>query len=164
MRRKSYGEMNCSVARALDVVGDPWTLLIVRDAMFGFSRFEDFQRRLEVPRNTLSSRLNTLTEAGVLSRNPYQNNPARYEYRLTPKGWDLRPVIITLLQWGDSWGGLGLPPVVFRNEDTGCLVEPELVDAGSGTRLADLRIRAIPNPAVPSPNSEGPPEGTGNPV
>jgi DNA-binding HxlR family transcriptional regulator len=151
MRRKSYGEMNCSVARALDVVGDPWTLLIVRDAMFGYSRFEDFQRRLEVPRNTLSARLATLTEAGVLDRTPYQDNPTRHEYRLTAKGWALRPVIITLLQWGDAWSGIEAPPVVFRNEDTGQLVEPELVDAHSGQPLTDLRMRAVPNPALDRP-------------
>ena len=83
MRRKSYAEMNCSVARALDVVGDPWTLLIVRDAMFGFTRFEDFQRRLGIARNTLTDRLAWLCDHDVLTRAPYQDAPVRYDYRLS---------------------------------------------------------------------------------
>jgi DNA-binding HxlR family transcriptional regulator len=145
VRRKSYADMSCSVARALDVVGDPWTLLVVRDAFFGFRRFEDFQRRLGVPRNTLTERLNRLTEAGVFEKVPYQEKPVRHEYRLTAKGRALRPVIITLLQWGDEWSDIGPPPVVFRDDTTGEVVEPLLVDRRTGVPLDEMRFRAVPN-------------------
>ena len=157
MRRKSYADMSCSVARALDVVGDPWTLLVVRDAFFGFRRFEDFQRRLGVPRNTLTERLNRLTDAGVFEKVPYQDRPLRHEYRLTAKGRALQPVMISLMQWGDEWSDIGAPPVVLRDECTGEAVEPVLVDRRTGSPLAELRFRAVPN--RDAANSVAPAEG-----
>ena len=90
MRRASFENMQCSVAQALEVVGDWWSLLIVRDAFFGVSRFEDFQRRLGIARNTLTDRLAWLCDHDVLTRAPYQDAPVRYDYRLTPKGRDLQ--------------------------------------------------------------------------
>lgn len=142
--------MSCSVARALDVVGDPWTLLIVRDAFFGFRRFEDFQRRLGVPRNTLTERLNRLTDAGVFEKVPYQERPVRHEYRLTAKGRALQPVVITLMRWGDEWSDIGTPPVVLRDDGSGDVVEPVLVDRRTGRPLEELRFRAVPNEGAPS--------------
>jgi DNA-binding HxlR family transcriptional regulator len=146
MRRKSYADMNCSVARALDIVGDPWTLLIVRDVFWGHHRFNDFLERLGIARNTLSDRLATLVDAGVLDKVAYQENPERFEYRLTEKGRALRPVIITLMQWGDAWSGIGEPPVRLIDRSTGCPIEPALVDALSGRRIDEINVQAVGAP------------------
>lgn len=148
MRRKSHATMNCSVARALDVVGDPWTLLVVRDALWGFRRFEDFRERLAIPRTTLADRLQRLVDAGVLTRERYQDNPERHEYLLTDKGRALRPVIVSLLTWGDRWSDIGDPPVVLVDTETGEELDPVLVDARSGRPLTDIRVRARPGPGA----------------
>ncbi|MEM9132151.1 MAG: helix-turn-helix domain-containing protein [Actinomycetota bacterium] len=142
MRRKSYADMNCSVARALDVVGDPWTLLVVRDMFWGYHRFEEFQKRLGIARNTLADRLGLLVDHGIAARVAYQESPARYEYRLTPKGKALHPVIVTLMAWGDEWSGIEEPPVHLVEESSGRTVSPVLVDAETGTPLKELRVRA----------------------
>lgn len=140
MRRKSLGSVNCSVAQALDVVGDPWTLLIVRDAIFGRRRFDEFVESLGIPRTTLTQRLHTLTEAGVLERRPYQDKPPRHEYVLTEKGLALRPVIVALLQWGDAWSDLPEPPVVLVDEATGDPLRLTYVDETTGRRLEEIRV------------------------
>ena len=140
MKRKSLGHMNCSIAQTLDVVGDPWTLLIVRDALFGTTRFDDFQRSLEIPRATLTSRLDALVEHGVMERRVYHVRPERHDYVLTEKGLDLRRVLISLLQWGDEWSALPEPPVTLVDADTGAVIEPMYVDAASGRPLSDMRV------------------------
>src|SRR5450759_5437164 len=103
MRRTSFAEMNCSVARTLEIVGEWWTMLVVREAFNGVRRFDDFQARLGIARNVLAARLLGLVEHGVLERRLYQERPERYEYRLTQKGLDLYPVLLSLLSWGDKW-------------------------------------------------------------
>ena len=143
MRRASHAETHCSVARAIDVVGDPWTMLVVREAFFGTTRFEAFQRALDIPRATLSSRLDLLVERGVLERRPDAHRADRSTYHLTGKGRDLRPVLVTLMQWGDRWGGLDEPPVVLEEEGTGRRIQPVLVDADTGVPLAELSVRAV---------------------
>jgi DNA-binding HxlR family transcriptional regulator len=132
--------MQCSIAQTLDVVGDPWTLLVVRDAMFGTRRFDEFQRSLGIPRNTLTQRLRTLVDHGVLERRRYQEHPERYEYVLTDKGRALDHVLVSMLQWGDRWSDLDEPPVTLVDERTGDAVEPVYVDRNSGTPLSQLRI------------------------
>lgn len=103
--RDRYSAENCSVKRTLDIVGEKWTLLVLREAFYGARRFEEFQRRLGCARNLLAARLNSLVTAGVLSKAAYQEpkQRTRYEYRLTDKGLDLLPAIIALMQWGDTW-------------------------------------------------------------
>lgn len=140
MKRKSLDHMNCSIAQTLDVVGDPWTLLIVRDALFGTTRFDDFQRSLGIPRATLTARLDTLVEHGVLERRRYQERPERHEYVLTDKGRDLRRVMVSLLQWGDRWSSLPEPPITLVDLDTDEPIEPIYVDARSGRPLGELRV------------------------
>lgn len=135
--------MNCSVARALDVVGDPWTLLIVRDMLWGYHRFGEFQERLGIARNTLTDRLAVLVDNGIADPRPYQDNPPRSEYHLTRKGRALAPVIVTLMQWGDEWSGIEEPPVHLVEEGTGRDIAPVLVDEHTGLALRDLRIRSI---------------------
>ena len=140
MKRAPLGHMNCSIAQTLDVVGDPWTLLIVRDALFGTTRFDDFRRSLGIPRATLASRLETLVEHGVMERRRYQERPERYEYVLTDKGRDLRRVMISLLQWGDQWSDLDPPPVTLVDLDTDEAIEPTYVDRRTGRPLTELRV------------------------
>ncbi len=103
MLPRTYDDQNCSVARALEVLGDRWTLLVIRDAFLGVRRFDDFQRNLGVARNVLSDRLQRLVDEGLLERQRYQERPERFEYRLTEKGIDLWPTIITLMKWGDRY-------------------------------------------------------------
>ena len=101
MLGRRYDEQDCSIARALEVVGERWTLLIVRESFLGTSRFDGFHHRLGIARNVLQKRLERLVEEGVLERSPYQERPVRYEYRLTQEGRDLLPVLVGLQQWGD---------------------------------------------------------------
>jgi len=109
--KREFGAWPCSLARSVDVFGDSWTLLIVRDAMQGLSRFDEFQRSLHIARNTLSDRLNKLVDAGIMSKRFYQDNPPRYEYVLTDMGRDFFPVLAAMVAWGDKWldGGSGAP-------------------------------------------------------
>ncbi|MHC3468537.1 winged helix-turn-helix transcriptional regulator [Streptomyces sp. 7R007] len=102
-RRTSLEDSSCAIAQALDVVGDWWTLLIVRDTARGVHRFDDLQRELGVSRKVLTERLRLLVEADVVTRVPYQERPTRYEYRLTPRGRALLPVLVALQDWGDAW-------------------------------------------------------------
>lgn len=119
MLRSTYEGQNCSVARALEVVGERWTLLIVRDALQGVTRFDGFLARLPIARNVLSDRLAGLVEHGVLERVQYQERPRRFEYRLTSVGHDLTPVVISLMEWGDRHlSGAAGPPRAA--EHTGC--------------------------------------------
>ena len=140
MKRTSLGHMNCSIAQTLDVVGDPWTLLVVRDALFGTTRFDDFRRSLGIPRATLTSRLDTLVEHGVMERRRYQDRPERHEYVLTERGRDLRRVMVSMLQWGDKWSSLPEPPVTLIDADTGDEIEPVYVDRRSGRPLSELNV------------------------
>ena len=121
MRRKPLDRMDCSIAKALDIVGDPWTMLILRDALLGVKRFETFSTRLGIPRATLSARLDHLCERGVLEQRRYQDRPERVEYVLTPKGRALRPVVVTLMQWGDQWVRDDDPPTTIVDTDTGAV-------------------------------------------
>lgn len=140
MKRASLAGVNCSIAQTLDVVGDPWTLLIVRDAMFGVRRFDDFQDSLGIPRNTLARRLASLVEHGVLDRRRYHEHPERFEYRLTEKGRALNQVLVAMLQWGDAWSDLPAPPVTLIDDATGKPIDPVYVDRTSGAPLATLRV------------------------
>src|ERR1700722_13897266 len=103
MERKSFSEMHCSIAQCLEVVGEWWSMLIVRDAFLGVSRFDVFQERLGISRNVLNERLAKLVDAEVLEKEPYSEHPLRYDYRLTDKGRDLWPVLTTMRQWGDKY-------------------------------------------------------------
>lgn len=103
MKRTDFSDMDCSVARTLEVVGEWWTLLIIREATFGTCRFDDFQASLGIARNTLAARLARLVDRGILDRCQYQERPARYEYRLTEQGRELFPVVIAMWTWGDRW-------------------------------------------------------------
>jgi DNA-binding HxlR family transcriptional regulator len=138
MRRTSFEDLNCSVAQCLEVVGEWWSLLIVRDAFLGVRRFDDFQARLGISRNVLNQRLSRLVEQGVLQRVPYQEHPPRHEYRLTDKGRDLWHVITAMRQWGDRWEAPDGPPVRLRHKECGRLVAVTPVCSHCGEPL-DVR-------------------------
>jgi DNA-binding HxlR family transcriptional regulator len=152
MRRKSFEDMRCSVAQCLEVVGEWWTMLIVRDAFFGVTRFDDFQARLGIARNVLTQRLDHLVQAEVLRRVPYQEHPARYEYRLTEKGRDLWPVLTAMRQWGDAWAAPHGPPVELVHEACGQVATAELTCSGCGQRLDPRQVRAVRGPGARDPS------------
>jgi DNA-binding HxlR family transcriptional regulator len=143
VRRKPLAHLSCSIAKAMDVIGDSWTVLIVRDALLGVTRFEDFQARLGIPRATLASRLDHLVDRGLLDRVRYRERPPRYEYRLTAAGRASRPVIVTLMTWGDQWLRDDQPPTTLIDADTGETIDPVLVDARTGRPLDELATRAV---------------------
>ncbi len=120
--------MDCSVAKALSVVGDRWTMLVLRETFFGTRRFEEFLTRTAAPRAILTERLKALVDEGVLDRRPMADRPDRHEYRLTEKGIDLYPVIVSLMHFGDKWltDGEAGPPVVLQHKACGHVVMPEL--------------------------------------
>ncbi len=127
MRWRDVGRLDCSIARTLAVVGDRWTLLVLRDAFLGVRRFDDFQASLGITRHRLSDRLARLVKHGVLRRERYQHRPPRFEYRLTEKGLDLYGVVVTIAGWGDRHlAGRHGPPI-------------ERVHRGCG-RVATLRL------------------------
>lgn len=128
MKWQDVGEMPCSVARSLAILGDRWTLLVLRNAFLAMRRFDDFQASLGVTRHVLADRLGRLVEAGVLKKVPYQDNPPRYEYRLTEKGRDLYPVLLALTAWGDKWLDEGRgAPLVYRHKTCGHKFRPTMV-------------------------------------
>jgi DNA-binding HxlR family transcriptional regulator len=135
MLNRDYAGQNCSIAGTLELIGERWTLLILRDAFHRIRRFEDFQRRLGIARNVLSSRLQTLVDAGILERRLYQDHPARFEYRLTEKGIDLWPVLVTIAQWGDKYVAENGPPVLIEHKSCGGLVDDHLTCDRCGARL-----------------------------
>ena len=146
MERKSYADVHCSVAQCLEAVGDRWSILIVRDALLGISRFDAFQQRLGISRNILNQRLGSLVDAGVMQKAAYSERPPRYDYTLTDKGRDLWPVLTAMRQWGDKYAAPDGPPAHVRHQGCGHLTEPvptcsvcgELLDA------ADIRTEAGP--------------------
>ena len=119
MLKRDYPTQYCSMASTLEVIGERWTILIVRDIFLGIRRFDDLQRDLGVARNILQTRLEGLVDHGILVKRPYQERPVRYEYRLTAKGADLWPVLVSLLHWGDRHAIDGEPPVVLVHRECG---------------------------------------------
>ncbi|MEV0359840.1 helix-turn-helix domain-containing protein [Nocardia sp. NPDC050697] len=146
MRRTSFADMNCSLAQCLEVVGEWWTLLIVRDALFGVTRFDDFRSRLGIARNVLTQRLEHLVEHGILAREPYQENPVRYDYRLTEKGRSLWLVVTAMRQWGDEWAAPGGPPIQLQHQTCGhrMTVEPVCSECGEPVHRGELRAQLGP--------------------
>ena len=148
MQRTSFEDLNCSVAQCLEVVGEWWSLLIVRDTFLGVTRFDDFQTRLGISRNILTNRLNHLVEAGVLQRVSYQDNPPRSDYRLTDKGRDLWHVISAMRQWGDRWAAPGGEPLVLQHKACGQIVSAVSVCSYCGEALDARSVTALPGPGA----------------
>ena len=149
MNRKEIRAMKCSVARALSVIGDRWTLLILREAFLGVRRFEAFQQSLSLARNILTFRLQDLMEEGILRKSRYHEKPDRYEYFLTEKGRDLYPVMVALMEWGDRWmAGEAGPPVVLVHKSCEHESRPVLACSHCGKPLAPRDVRVMPGPGL----------------
>lgn len=148
MQRTSFGGMNCSVAQCLEVVGEWWSLLILRDAFLGVTRFDHFEARLGIARNILTRRLNRLVDNGVLKRVPYDDHPPRSEYRLTPKGRDLWHVMTALRQWGDRWAAPRGAPLKIKHTGCGRVVEVVPVCSHCGGQLDIRAVTAIAGPGA----------------
>jgi DNA-binding HxlR family transcriptional regulator len=146
MLPRTYEDQNCSIARALEVLGDRWTILVMREAFMRVRRFDDFQRNLGIARNVLTDRLARLVDEGILIRVPYQDRPARFEYRLTEKGLELFPVLLTLMKWGDRWYAPDGPPRLVRHRDCGGAIDAHLTCERCGARVTarDVRLEAGP--------------------
>jgi DNA-binding HxlR family transcriptional regulator len=149
VQRTSFEDMNCSVAQCLEVVGEWWSLLIVRDAFLGVRRFDELQARLGISRNILNQRLTHLVEHGVLERVPYQDNPPRHEYRLTDKGRDLWHVVTAMRQWGDRWAAPAGAPLRVRHKACGHVSRAVPVCSHCGEPLDARSVTA----AEPGPGS-----------
>jgi DNA-binding HxlR family transcriptional regulator len=143
MQRTSFAEMNCSVAQCLEVVGEWWSMLVVRDAFLGVSRFEDFRERLGISRNVLNQRLSHLVEHGVLERVAYSERPPRYDYELTAKGRDLWAVVNAMRQWGDRWAAPDGPPLALVHKACGRRITVVSTCSACGERLSPGDVRAV---------------------
>jgi DNA-binding HxlR family transcriptional regulator len=149
MRWRDIGGLTCSVARALSVVGDRWTLLILRDAFLGVRRFDDFHADLGTTRHRLADRLRTLVAHGILDRVPYEEHPPRFEYRLTEKGRDLYPVVVSLTRWGDRWmAGADGPPIELIHRSCGHSIVPTLTCPDCSEPIDPRHMEALPGPAL----------------
>ena len=146
MLKRDYEGQNCSIARALEVVGERWTLLIVRDAFLGLRRFDEFQESLGIARNVLADRLNRLVEEGILERARYSERPERHEYRLTAKGRELNIALTALRQWGDTYLS-EKPPRLLRRKTDRKPVVAALVPEGTPVLRAE-EVETVPGPGL----------------
>ncbi len=149
MLGNDYANQSCSIAGALEVVGERWSLLIVRDVMLGLRRFDELQSHLGIARNVLQTRLTRLQEQDVLEKRIYQERPPRFEYRLTEKGLDLWPTIVALMQWGDRHAvPEGGPPVLLEHRECGGTVDDHRICARCGARVEVRDAVARPGPGA----------------
>lgn len=148
MLPRTYESQNCSIARSLEIVGDRWTLLVIRSAFEGVRRFDDFQEALGVARNVLTDRLARLCEEGIMRRHRYQERPDRFEYRLTRKGVGLWPAMMSLLLWGDTHYAENGPPVFVQHTGCGGRLTTALTCDACGRSLGPTDIEPVPGPGA----------------
>jgi DNA-binding HxlR family transcriptional regulator len=142
--------MTCSIARTFDIVGEPWSPLILRDVWVGITRFDEIQRDLGISRKVLSERLNVLLEHGVLERRAYSDRPVRYDYLLTDKGYEFCDVLMAITAWGDRWtGGDAGPPVLLRHHTCGNVTHAELRCAHCGEPFHANAVDVEVGPGTP---------------
>lgn len=152
MKMEKFDPLNGSIAHILDILGEGWSMLIIREAFFGIRRFEEFQRHLGIARNILTSRLKKLCENEILERVPIKEGAKRHEYLLTTKGKEMMPLLIALTQWGDKWiYGDGQEPIIFRDRENGLPIDPIRVHAQDGR---ELRPREVMPTAGPGANEQ----------
>ncbi|MFC4011502.1 winged helix-turn-helix transcriptional regulator [Nonomuraea purpurea] len=147
MRRTSFAEMSCAIARSLEIVGDWWTPLIIRDVYLGVRRFDDLVTDLGISRNLLTARLDQLVAQRILERRRYQERPARHEYELTQAGRDLVPVLMALMAWGNQWAGLTEgPPALLEHRPCGNLFTPLVTCPHCGGQVTADNVKVHPGP------------------
>ena len=151
MLGRTYDTEVCSAARTLELVGERWSLLIVRNALFaGSTRYNDFRKRLGIATNILKSRLDGLVDAGIMERRSYSQNPELYEYLLTAKGRDLAPVLVALTEWGDRWAAPDGPPVLYIHSVCGDGISEQTICATCGLVHDPAEVEARPGPGMPA--------------
>jgi DNA-binding HxlR family transcriptional regulator len=149
MQRTRFGDMACSIARTLEIAGEPWSPLILRDVWVGITRFEQIQSDLGISSKVLAERLKWLVDQGVLERRAYSERPPRHEYGLTEKGSELCDVLLAITAWGDRWtAGEGGPPVLLRHRGCGSLTHAELRCASCGELLHAKDVDVEPGPGA----------------
>jgi DNA-binding HxlR family transcriptional regulator len=149
MQRTDFGAMACSIARTLDVIGESWSPLVLRNIYIGVSRFDQLQQSLGISRKVLAERLSWLVEHGVLERREYSSKPPRYEYALTAKGLELFEVLMVMVRWGDKWlAGPAGPPVLYRHHACGQISHVDL-----HCSVCDQPMRATDIDVLPGPGS-----------
>jgi DNA-binding HxlR family transcriptional regulator len=151
MLGRTYDAEVCSAARTLELVGERWSLLIVRNALFaGSTRYNDFRNRLGIATNILKSRLDGLVDAGIMERRGYSQNPELYEYLLTDKGRELVPVLLALTEWGDRWAAPDGPPVRYTHTVCGDAISQQTICATCGLVHDPAEVQARPGPGMPA--------------
>jgi DNA-binding HxlR family transcriptional regulator len=148
MRFPEISSNKCSIARTLSVLGERWTLLVLRQSFVGVKRFDEFQRTLGIARNVLADRLQTLVGEGILERRVYQDRPRRLEYKLTAKGRDLYPVLVSLMQWGDAYNAPDGPPLRLVHNTCGHETEPHFVCSECGEAIDPREVTPHPGPGA----------------
>jgi DNA-binding HxlR family transcriptional regulator len=148
MLGRTYEGQNCSVAKSLELIGERWTMLVVREVFLGNRRFDEMAARLGIARNVLTSRLQRLVEEGVLEKVRYQERPERFEYRLTEKGIDLWPVMVSLIQYGDRYYAPDGPPLILMHKDCGGTLDNHRICNRCGERLSARAVTARPGPGA----------------
>lgn len=147
MQRTDYSQMVCSIARTLDVIGEPWSPLILRDVFVGITRFDQLQTELGMSRKVLTERLKWLVQQDVLRREPYSDRPPRYEYVLTDKGRELCDLLLVMARWGDRWtAGAAGPPVLYRHHHCGQVSHVELQCSACGQPMNAVDVDVLPGP------------------
>ena len=155
MLGRTYEAEVCSIARALEVVGERWSVLLVRNALFaGSTRFSDFQRSLGIAPNILKTRLDGFVDAGIMRRQQYSEQPELYEYLLTEKGRDLAPALIALTEWGDRWAAPDGPPILYRHSACGSPVTRVVVCSTCGRVDDPAEVAAFAGPGMPADRVE----------
>jgi DNA-binding HxlR family transcriptional regulator len=155
MLGNTYDSQICSIARALEVVGERWSLLILRNALFaGSTRYGEFQRSLGIATNVLQDRLDGFVGAGIMERRRARDRPDSTEYVLTPKGRDFAPALIALTQWGDRWAAPDGPPILYRHEQCGSAISVGVQCARCGSVDGMDAIQALPGPGMPPDRAE----------
>jgi DNA-binding HxlR family transcriptional regulator len=151
MLGKTYDSQVCSIARSLELIGERWSLLIIRDAVFGnATRYSDFQRSLGIATNILKSRLDAFVDAGLMRRHKYSVQPELYEYRLTEKGRALAPALVALTEWGDRWATDGEPPILYRHASCGGDITQPTICSTCGRVDDPGQIQAELGPGMPA--------------
>ena len=148
MQHKSFSAMHCPIARSLERIGEWWSILILRDALQGMTRFDQFQKSLGIAPNMLTRRLNGLVEAGLLERRQYNDRPPRFEYVPTERGRDFRPVLWALLAWGNRHFAPEGASVVLVDKETGSVADPVMVDRQSREFMTEERFTPVAGPAA----------------
>jgi len=140
--------MQCPAARSLERIGEWWSILLIRDALHGLRRFDEFQKSLGIAPNMLTRRLATLVKAGIFKRSRYSERPPRYEYVLTERGRDFRSVLLSLVAWGNRHFTPEGPSVLIADKRTGRIVDPVLVDGATGREISESDYGFVPGPAA----------------